>query len=116
MSNDTNLTHAVEAFSALSHETRLIVFKAIMEAGPQGLTAGALAEHAGVSPSNLSAHLNIMTNSGLISVRRDGRKRIYAAQIPEIAELVRFIVDDCCQGHPEICAQLPSTKPKSMAG
>lgn len=104
MKNKTSLTHAAEAFSALSHETRLIVLKAVMEAGPQGLTAGALAKRAKVSPSNLSAHLNIMTNSGLVNVHRDGRKRIYAAQISEIADLVRFLVDECCQGHPQIRA------------
>ena len=95
-------------FSALSHPTRLLVFRRVMQAGPPGVTAGALAEAADVSPSNLSAHLSILTEAGLVSVRAEGRKRIFAPHLEGVAELVRFLVDDCCDGHPEVCAALPS--------
>jgi DNA-binding transcriptional ArsR family regulator len=86
----------------------LIVFRAIMRAGPQGITAGELAERAQVSPSNLSAHLTVLTNSGLVTMRRDGRRRFYAPALSTVSQLVRFLVEDCCNGHPEVCAQLPS--------
>jgi ArsR family transcriptional regulator len=95
-------------FAALSHATRLVVFRRVMRAGPDGVTAGELAEVAGVSPSNLSAHLTILTDAGLISVRAEGRKRIFAPELGGVAALVRFLVDDCCDGHPEVCEALPA--------
>lgn len=98
---------AAGGFSALAHETRLTVFEAVMSAGPEGVTAGELAQIAEVTPSNLSAHLNILSNSGLITVRRDGRRRYYSPDLDEISRLVEFLVDTCCSGHPEICASLP---------
>jgi DNA-binding transcriptional ArsR family regulator len=100
-------TVELRRFAALSHPTRLLVFRHVMRAGPEGLTAGALAEAAGVSPSNLSAHLSLLSEAGLISGRAEGRKRIFAPDLDGVAALVRFLVDDCCDGHPEVCAALP---------
>ena len=99
----------IQRFAALSHPTRLLVFRRIMRAGPSGVTAGALAEAARVSPSNLSAHLSILTEAELVSVRAEGRKRIFAPRLETVAALVRFLVDDCCDGHPEVCAALPAS-------
>jgi ArsR family transcriptional regulator len=107
---------AAQGFAALSHETRLTVFRAIMRAGPQGLTAGDLAERAQVTPSNLSAHLTVLTNSGLLTMRRDGRRRYYAPALSTVSQLVRFLVEDCCNGHPEVCAQLPSSVQDETSG
>ncbi len=87
-----------------------------MVAGPSGLTAGELAKRAQVSPSNLSAHLNVLAGSGLVTMRRDGRRRFYAANIDAVANLVRFFVEDCCNSHPEVYAQLTPMKAKSAAG
>lgn len=101
-------TPDIRKFSALSHPTRLLVFRRVMRAGPSGVTAGALAEAAEVSPSNLSAHLSILTEADLVSVRAEGRKRIFAPQLDAVAAMVRFLVEDCCEGHPEVCAALPS--------
>jgi len=67
---------------ALAHETRLTVFRALMRAGPEGLAAGALAGSAQVSSSNLSSHLNVLLGAGLVTVRRDGRQRIYVSMRP----------------------------------
>lgn len=97
----------VQKFAALSHETRLLVFRAVMRAGPAGVTAGALAEIAGVSPSTLSAHLSILTGAQLISVRAEGRKRIFTPNLDTVSGLVRYLVEECCDGHPEVCAALP---------
>lgn len=94
-------------FAALSHPTRLTVFRQVMHAGREGVAAGALADAAGVSPSNLSAHLSILTEADLVTVRADGRRRIFAPNLERVADVVRFLVQDCCNGHPEVCAALP---------
>jgi DNA-binding transcriptional ArsR family regulator len=99
----------VRRFVALAHPTRLVVFRRVMRAGTQGVAAGELAEVAGVSPSNLSAHLSILTEAGVISVRAEGRKRIFAPQLDQVAAVVRYLVEDCCDGHPEVCAALPKS-------
>ena len=91
---------------ALAHETRLTVFRALMRAGPGGLAAGALAEAAQVSASNLSSHLGVLLGAGLVSVRRDGRQRIYAPDFEAVRELLGFLVNECCQGAPEVCGGL----------
>jgi len=116
MRDASHLPSAAQGFAALSHETRLTVFRLIMRAGPQGLTAGALAAHAQVSPSNLSAHLTVLTSSGLVTMRRDGRRRFYAPALSTVTQLVRFLVEDCCNGHPEVCAQLPSAAQPEASG
>ncbi|WBQ12071.1 ArsR family transcriptional regulator [Hyphomonadaceae bacterium BL14] len=91
---------------ALAHETRLTVFRALMRAGPGGLAAGALADAAQVSASNLSSHLNVLLGAGLVTVRRDGRQRIYAPDLDAVRELLGFLVNECCQGAPEVCGGL----------
>lgn len=106
MSSSAHDSFAIQRFAALSHATRLDVFRRVMRAGPKGVAAGALAEAAGVSPSNLSAHLSILTEAGLISVRAEGRRRIFAPNLDTVSDLVRFLVDECCDGHPEVCAAL----------
>ena len=99
-------TDAVNAFAALAHATRLRVFRTLIAAGPEGLAAGRLAEALTVSPSNLSAHLSALTQAGLVRARAEGRSRIYAVELDRVAGLVDFLVADCCQGHPEVCAPL----------
>lgn len=88
---------ASSLFAALSHGTRLTVFKAAMRAGPEGVSAGELAERAGVSPSNLSAHLTVMVDAGLLSMRRGGRHRFYSAVRPSVSELIEFLCYECAE-------------------
>lgn len=94
---------AASQFGALAHETRLTVFRAVMSAGPSGVSAGDLAEQAQVTPSNLSAHLTVLVNAGLLHVRKDGRRRFYSATLPAVSALLDFLILECCDGHPEIC-------------
>jgi len=94
---------AANQFAALAHETRLVVFRTVMRAGPEGVPAGDLAVRANVSPSNLSAHLSVLVNSDLLKMRRDGRHRYYSAALPEIRDLINFLIIDCCDGNPEVC-------------
>ena len=102
----TDLTDTLKQLSALGQETRLLTFRALMEAGPEGLQAGAIAEHLDVAPNKMSGHLNILVNSGLVSVVRDGRRMIYTARIDGVNQLLSVLVDNCCHGHPEVCDPL----------
>jgi ArsR family transcriptional regulator, arsenate/arsenite/antimonite-responsive transcriptional repressor len=94
---------AMTGFAALSQETRLRVLRHLVQAGPDGLAAGLIASAMNVSPSNLSFHLKELERAGLIAQRRAARSIIYAANFDAIGALIRFLVDDCCNGRPEIC-------------
>jgi DNA-binding transcriptional ArsR family regulator len=94
---------ALAAFAALSQETRLRILRHLIVAGPEGLVAGTIAERVDVAPSNVSFHLKELQRGGLISARRDGRWIIYCADFAGISDLIRFMLEDCCSGHPEIC-------------
>ncbi|WP_431323446.1 ArsR/SmtB family transcription factor [Rhizobium sp. YTU87027] len=95
---------ALIAFGALSQETRLHIIRMLVVAGPDGMAAGAIAERAEVSPSNVSFHLKELERSGLIAQQRESRSIIYTANYEALGGLVRFLMEDCCSGHPEICA------------
>lgn len=103
---------AVKRLAALAHETRLAVFRALVSAGPAGLAAGALASAVGVSPSNLSAHLSVLSAAGLTAMRREGRNRIHAVELEAVGGLVDFLVSDCCGGQPEVCRPVLATMPE----
>jgi DNA-binding transcriptional ArsR family regulator len=100
------LPTAVEALSALAHNHRLAVFRLLVRAGAEGMTAGEIAREVGVLPNTLSTHLTILGHAGLIGSRRDGRSVIYSADYEGMRDLLGFLVSDCCAGRPEICAPL----------
>ncbi|MEM7767913.1 MAG: metalloregulator ArsR/SmtB family transcription factor [Pseudomonadota bacterium] len=102
----TDFTETLKQLSALSQETRLLAFRALMEAGRDGLQAGAIAELLGLAPNKLSGHLGILVNSGLVSVQRDGRRMIYRAEIGAVNTLLSTLIETCCNGHPEVCTPL----------
>ncbi|WP_443136627.1 ArsR/SmtB family transcription factor [Methylobacterium sp. Leaf399] len=95
---------ALTAFAALSQESRLRIVRALVTAGPEGLAAGLIAEGIGVSSSNVSFHLKELEHAGLIASRREGRSIIYSAVYPALSGLIAFLMRDCCQGRPEVCA------------
>lgn len=99
--NDDN---AVSKLSALAQSTRFSVFRLLMAHGEAGLSAGAIATQVGVPQNTLSAHLNILSNAGLVQARREGRSQIYSVRINETRDFIDYLVHDCCNGHPEICA------------
>lgn len=99
---------AVRALAALAHDARLAVFKLLVQAGPEGLPAGALAEQLAVAPSALSFHLKELTHAGLLTQRPDGRKVMYSANFATMNQLIAHLTDNCCQGAP--CAvAVPAT-------
>lgn len=94
---------ALEALSALSHETRLWVFRLLVQAGPDGLAAGEIAEALGSRQNTMSTHLRILDAAELVMSRRDGRSIFYRANYDTIRKLVLFLMEDCCAGNAEVC-------------
>lgn len=94
---------AVSAFGALAQGTRLIVFRLLVNAGPDGLGAGEIALAAGATAPTMSHHLAILERAGLARSTRHGRSIRYAADYDGTRRLLAFLTEDCCQGRPEIC-------------
>src|ERR1044072_9432084 len=94
---------ALLSFAALSQDTRLSIVRMLVKAGPEGISAGDVADEVGVSASNLSFHLKELQHAGLAEARREARSIIYSANYPALRDLIGFLRKDCCAGHPEIC-------------
>jgi len=97
---------AVQRLSALAQESRLAVFRLLVKAGRDGVSAGEIARALDITPSTLSAQLNILSHAGLVASRRDGRSIIYAADYDSMSQLLVYLMEDCCQGRPEVCTPL----------
>ena len=96
--------HALAALAALGQPSRLEIFRLLMRAEPSGLPAGSIAEEIGCPHNTLSSHLAILARAGLVRGTRDGRSIVYRSNVEGIRLLVGFLVNDCCDGHPELCA------------
>jgi DNA-binding transcriptional ArsR family regulator len=95
---------AVAALAALAQDNRLDIFRVLVEAGPGGLAAGEIASALGLAPSVLTFHFDRLRGAGLVTVRREGRSMIYAAQFETMNALLGYLTANCCQGKPERCA------------
>ena len=104
---------AIAALSALAQETRLAAFRALVQAGPEGLAAGALAETLGVPPQTLSFHLAQLRHAGLLTQTRDGRSLIYAADFAAMTGLVGFLTENCCAGAKSCAPACPPAEEES---
>lgn len=89
---------ALAALSALAQESRLAIFRLLVQTGPEGLAASRIAEHLGIAPSSLSFHLKELAHAELIVARQEGRFIIYAAHIGSMNELIGFLTENCCGG------------------
>lgn len=94
--------NAIEALGALAHDSRLAAFRLLVRAGPDGMPAGAIADALGIHPATLSHHLGLLERAGILVSRRAQRQVIYAVRYEGIRDLVGFLTEDCCQGHPEL--------------
>jgi ArsR family transcriptional regulator len=95
--------HALSALSALGQPSRLAIFRLLISAEPDGLPAGGIADKIGCPHNTLSSHLGVLARSGLVRGQREGRSIIYRADVEGIRRLVGFLVNDCCEGNPELC-------------
>ena len=102
----------VSCLAALAQPVRLQVFRALVVAGPGGLTPGTLVESLGVPAATLSFHLKELTRAGLISQERDGRSLIYRTAFAQMAGLLTYLTDNCCQGQACGVAKSPRRKPR----
>ena len=99
---------AAELLSALGHESRLAIFRVLVEAGAAGMPAGAIGEKVGIAPTTLSFHLSHLSRVRLIKGRQEKRFIFYSANYPQMDDLLSFLTTNCCQGG--------SCLPKTAAG
>lgn len=99
-----DIGRATCALAALAQESRLTTFRLLVKAGKPGLPAGEIARTLGVPHNTLSTHLAILTRAGLLRSQREGRSVIYAVDFDGTRALLSFLLEDCCQGAPEICS------------
>src|SRR5690242_8138081 len=91
-------SNAVAALAALAQHNRLDVFRVLVQAGPDGMAAGAVAAALDLPPNTLSFHFDRLRVAGLVTVRRKGRSMIYAAQYEAMNALLGYLTENCCQG------------------
>ena len=99
---------AITTLESLSSGIRLDIFRLLVRDGPQGRVAGEIAAALELAPSNLSFHLKALTQSGLLSVEQEGRFQRYRANMGLMTDLIAYLTEECCAGHPEECAGLRS--------
>jgi protein-tyrosine-phosphatase len=104
-------SEAAQIFGALAQESRLGVLRLLLAQGPNGLSAGELADRLGMPGSTTSFHLSALEAAGLISATRRGRQMIYAVRIMALRELLVFLTEACCGGRPELCGDIAELLP-----
>jgi ArsR family transcriptional regulator len=109
--------NVILALAALAQSTRLDVFQLLVKHEPQGLAAGDIARALAVPQNTMSSHLAVLSRAGLVSAQRFSRSIVYRADLARVQALVLFMLRDCCDGRPEICAPLiesltPCCQPK----
>lgn len=93
-------TQVIRSLAALAHEARLRIFRALVVAGPEGLTPGALAAQLGIAANALSFHLKELAHAELVSQERQGRHVLYRAAFPAMNGLLDYLSENCCEGAP----------------
>jgi ArsR family transcriptional regulator, arsenate/arsenite/antimonite-responsive transcriptional repressor len=102
---------AVVALSALAKDNRLDVFRLLVQAGPEGMPAGRVADDLGLAPNTLTFHFDRLRQAGLVTARREGRSIIYAARFETMNALLAFLTENCCGGARDGCAPMPTCAP-----
>ena len=108
---------AILALRALAQASRLRAFRLLIERGEATVPAGEIARELGIPHNTMSVHLAVLTRSGLIDSRREGRSIRYGINVDGIKSVFRYLVDDCCGGHPELCSPITELlNPAANAG
>ncbi len=97
---------AILALAALAQPTRLEAFRLLVKHEPEGLAAGDIARALAVPQNTMSSHLSILSRAGLVSAQRFSRSIVYRADLEQLQTLMLYMLRDCCDGRPEICAPL----------
>lgn len=97
---------AIEAFASLAQDSRLAIFRLLVRKEPDGLPVGEISRQLGIVPSTLSGHLGVLKRAGLLKSTRHQREIHYAANIEAMGTLVRFMLEDCCNGRVENCGEI----------
>jgi ArsR family transcriptional regulator, arsenate/arsenite/antimonite-responsive transcriptional repressor len=103
------IREAVTSLAALAQETRLSIFRLLVEAGPDGQSAGRIGEKLEVPAATLSFHLKELSRAGLVSARQEKQFIYYAVDFEHMAELMTFLTENCCQGMPQACLTVVET-------
>ena len=106
-----NQERAIESFAALAQDSRLAVFRLLVQQEPNGLPVGEISRRLGIVPSTLSGHLGVLKRTGLLRSTRHQREIHYAANLESMGRLVRFMLKDCCDGQVENCDEILSLIP-----
>jgi ArsR family transcriptional regulator, arsenate/arsenite/antimonite-responsive transcriptional repressor len=106
---------ALAALAALAQDNRLDVFRLLVQAGPDGMPAGAVASSLDLAPNTLTFHFDRLRLAGLVTVRREGRSMIYAARFETMNDLLGFLTENCCGGTPANCKPVPACKPATTS-
>ena len=106
---------ALGAFAALSQDTRLEAFRLLIKHEPQGVAAGELARLLSVPQNTLSAHLNVLTHANLVTSERRSRSIIYRARLDRLEALLLFLMQDCCNGRPDVSTQVMKSVAKQFS-
>jgi ArsR family transcriptional regulator, arsenate/arsenite/antimonite-responsive transcriptional repressor len=104
-------TSVVTALGALAQESRLAVFRLLVQAGADGLAATRIADALSIPPSSLSFHLKELNHAGLVTQTKAGRSLIYAANFPTMNSVISFLTENCCGGAPCTSVDLPTCNP-----
>src|ERR1700752_3674921 len=94
---------ALATLAALAQDNRLDIFRLLVEAGRDGMPAGAVADAPRLAPNPLTFHFDRLRDAGLVTVRREGRSMIYAARYETMNALIAYLTENCCRGRPEQC-------------
>ena len=101
---------ALAALAALAQETRLDIYRLLVQAGDAGMPAGKIGEQIGLPSATLAFHLKELKHAGLVTFTREGRSLIYAAVYPVMNGLLAYLTENCCQGVPAACGVTVSTQ------
>lgn len=103
-----NQEHAIETFTAIAQESRLAIYRLLVKEAPHGLPVGEISRRLEIVPSTLSGHLGVLKRTGLLKATRRQRQIHYAANLEAMGDLVRFMLEDCCDGKVENCSEITS--------
>ena len=99
-------TGALAGLSALAQDSRLKVFRLLIQCGPEGMAVGDIARKLKIPQSTLSSHLGVLSRASLVKARKESRSVIYSVDLKGTRDLLTFLVKDCCRGRPEVCEPL----------